>query len=70
MITRIRRSGNSFIIRIPREEMERVGLEVDDYVLVELRPADVRPKLAADLMDAVEAEIPLSVDAFRLLADN
>jgi antitoxin component of MazEF toxin-antitoxin module len=70
VITTIRRSGNSFVIRVPREEMERVGVGVDEYVSVEIRPIEIRPGLAADLREAVDAEVPLSSEAFRLLAEN
>jgi antitoxin component of MazEF toxin-antitoxin module len=70
MITKIHKSGNSFVIRVPREEMERVGVAADEHVLVEIRPLEIRPKLASDLREAVDAEIPLSRTAFSLLADN
>jgi antitoxin component of MazEF toxin-antitoxin module len=70
MITTIRRSGNSFIIRISREEMERIGVEEGEYVNVEIRAVDVRPRLPNDLRASVEAEIPLSRRAFKRLANG
>jgi antitoxin component of MazEF toxin-antitoxin module len=69
MITTIRRSGNSFVIRVPREEMERIGIEEGEHVLVEIRALDVRPRLPKDLRASVEAEIPLSKRAFERLAN-
>ena len=54
MITQIRRSGNSFIIRVPREEMERVGVKPDEHVLVEIRPVDIEPGLTPELHAIVE----------------
>jgi antitoxin component of MazEF toxin-antitoxin module len=70
MITTIRRSGNSFVIRVPREEMERVGVEEGEYVTVEIRALDVRPRLPSDLRASVEAEIPMSKRAFKRLANG
>jgi len=69
MITTIRRSGNSFVIRVSREEMERIGVEEGDYVNVEIRALDVRPRLPKDLRASVEAEIPRSKRAFDRLAN-
>lgn len=69
MISAIRKSGNSFVVTISREEMVRVGVEVGDPVLVEIRPVQIRPQLAADLRTAVDAEVPLAADGFARLAD-
>jgi antitoxin component of MazEF toxin-antitoxin module len=69
MITTVRRSGNSFIIRVPREEMERIGIQEGEHVSVEIRALDVRPRLPNDLRASVDAEIPLSKQAFDRLAN-
>jgi antitoxin component of MazEF toxin-antitoxin module len=70
LITTIRRSGNSFIIRVPREEMERIGVEAGEHVSVEIRALEVRPRLPKDLRASVDAEIPLSKGAFERLANG
>jgi hypothetical protein len=49
VLTQIRKAGNSYVIRVPREELERLGLAVNDHVLVELHPVDVRPRLTPEL---------------------
>ena len=72
MITTIRKSGNSFVIRVSREEMERVGVRPDEHVLVEIRPIEIRPKLTPRL-EAVAKEIaarPETARAFARLADG
>jgi antitoxin component of MazEF toxin-antitoxin module len=71
ILARIVKSGNSFVIRVPREEMERVGVEVDEYVTVDIHRADIRPKLTTDLSPLVEARLaqPETAAAFELLAD-
>jgi death-on-curing protein len=66
MITTIRRSGNSFIIRVPREEMKRVGVKPDEHVLVEIRPLDIRPKLTPRLQTVAD-EILLRLGGQELL---
>ena len=71
MITTIRKSGNSFIIRVPREEMERVGVSPNEHVLVEIRPVDIRPKLTPRLQSVADEILarPTTAEAIRRLAD-
>ena len=69
MLTTIRRSGNSFVIRVPREEMERIGVEPGEAVSVEIRAVEVRPRLPKDLRASVDAEIAHSASAFERLAN-
>jgi antitoxin component of MazEF toxin-antitoxin module len=66
---KLRRSGNSFIVTVPRDEIERLGLKEGELVSVEVRPAEVRPILAADLRDAFEAEFERGGEALRYLAE-
>ena len=72
MITTIRKSGNSFVIRVPREEMERAGVHVDEHVLVEIRPIEIRPKLTPRLQAIAEDILarPGTANAFARLADG
>jgi antitoxin component of MazEF toxin-antitoxin module len=70
MITTIRKSGNSFVIRVPREEMERAGVKPDEHVLVEIRPVEIRPRLTPRLQSIADEILarPETADAFRLMA--
>ncbi len=72
MIAKITRSGNSFVIRVPREELQRVGVGLDDYVLVTIQPVEIRPRLPADLQALVDARLrqPETAAAMARLADG
>jgi antitoxin component of MazEF toxin-antitoxin module len=71
MVTgKLRRSGNSFIVTVPREEIERLGLKEGQLVTLEVRPAEVRPVLAADLREAFEIEFERGREALRYLAEH
>ena len=71
MVTgKLRRSGNSFIVTVPRDEVERLGLTEGQLVTLEVRPAEVRPVLAADLREAFEVEFERGRDALRYLAGH
>jgi antitoxin component of MazEF toxin-antitoxin module len=71
MIAMIRKSGNSFVIRVPREEMERLGVGPDEYVSVAIQPIDIRPRLPADLRQIADEVLahPETAQALALLAD-
>ena len=71
VITTIRKSGHSFIIRVPCDEMDRVGVTPGDYVSVEIRPVEVRPQLTSELHAIAEDVLnhPEAARAIALLAD-
>jgi antitoxin component of MazEF toxin-antitoxin module len=71
MITaKLRRSGNSFIVTVPKDEVERLALKEGQTVAVEVRPVEVRPVLAPDLRDAFEIEFGRGAAGLRYLAEH
>jgi antitoxin component of MazEF toxin-antitoxin module len=69
MVTgKLRKTGNSFVVTVPREEIERLGLVEGQLVSVEVRSLEVRPKLAPDLREAFEIELREGQEALRYLA--
>jgi antitoxin component of MazEF toxin-antitoxin module len=71
VLAQVKRSGNSFVIRVPREEMERIGVAPDEYVEVQIRAVDVRPRLTVTLRTVAEDVLahPETVEALARLAD-
>ena len=70
IVQKIRRSGNSYIVTIPREEMERQGLAEGEMVVVEVRATEIRPKLRPDLRALAEESWRKHETAYRKLADK
>ncbi len=70
VMSKLRKSGNSFIVTVPRAEIERLGLKEGEMVSLEVRPIEVRPILAADLREAFEIEVCEGRDALRYLAEH
>lgn len=69
MITgKLRRSGNSFIVTVPRDEVERLNLAEGQMVAIEVHPLEVRPLLTPDLREAFEASWERNEAGFRYLA--
>lgn len=67
---KLRRAGNSYIVTIPREEVERLGLHEGQLLAVEVRPVEIRPALASDVQAASEASWQRNEAAYRHLADH
>jgi Antidote-toxin recognition MazE, bacterial antitoxin len=58
VLATLRKSGNSVVVTIPREELEAAGVNAGDTVSVSVRPVDVRPRLRADLRVIMDREFP------------
>jgi antitoxin component of MazEF toxin-antitoxin module len=68
MITaKLRRSGNSFIVTVPKDEVERLELKEGQTVAVEVRPVEVRPVLAPDVRQAFDASWERNQAGYRYL---
>jgi antitoxin component of MazEF toxin-antitoxin module len=71
MITqRIRRTGNSFVVTIPKEEAERLNLSEGDFVGIEIRKMQLWPELVPELREAFERSWEAREQDFRYLAER
>ena len=68
VIAKLRKSGNSYIVTVPREEMERLGLQEGQMVAVEVHPVDMKRRLPKDLQQAFDVEFERGAEALRYLA--
>jgi antitoxin component of MazEF toxin-antitoxin module len=66
--SKVRKSGNSYIVTIPKAEVERLQLREGQLVTVEVHPVEVRPKLAPDVREAFEASWERNEAGYRYLA--
>ena len=53
--TRIRKSGNAYVVTIPREEMEARGLEPGQLVGIDPVPVEIRPAARPTVQEAIDA---------------
>jgi antitoxin component of MazEF toxin-antitoxin module len=70
IVQKIRRSGNSYIVTIPREELERQGLSEGEMAIIEVRAAEIRPKLPPRLRALAEQSWQEHETAYRKLAEK
>jgi antitoxin component of MazEF toxin-antitoxin module len=68
MITRrLRRAGNSYVVTIPRAEVERLGLAEGDLVTVAIQPVAIRPAPTPELRAIAQASWERNQAAYRYL---
>lgn len=64
---KLRKVGNSYVVTIPRREIERQHLAEGQLVAVEIQALDVQPRLADDLQEALLRTWKEDEPAYRYL---
>jgi putative addiction module antidote len=67
---KLRRVGNSFVVTIPKEEAERLGLQEGDLVGVEVRKLHITPEMSPEVRAAFERSLNVYADDYDYLADH
>lgn len=67
---KLRKVGNSYVVTIPKEEVERQNLQDGQLLSIEIRPAEIRPVMSPDLRRAFEESWQQNEKTYRYLAEN
>lgn len=67
---KVRKSGNSYVITIPREEMEARGIREGDQLAIDVQKVEIRPALAPDVREAFEKSWNRNEAGYRYLAER
>lgn len=71
MITgKLQKQGDTFVVTVSEEEVERLGLAEGQDVVLEVRALEEEPTLAAELRDAFDTEFHRGKEGLRYLADH
>lgn len=65
---RLRKVGNSYVVTIPKREVERRGLKEGQLVAIDVQPLEVLHVLPPDLQPAFDESWRQHEDAYRSLA--
>ena len=66
----VRRSGNSLVVTIPKEEVERLGLHEGQLVAFDVTPLETRPVLPPELQTILDESRDEIMPALRWLAEH
>jgi putative addiction module antidote len=67
---KIRKVGNSYVVTIPKDEVERLNLEPGQLIAVHIQPAEIRPVLSDELREAFEESWADNEGGYRYLANR
>ena len=66
----LRKVGNSYVVTIPKEEVERLQIQEGQILSLEITPMELRPVLRPELKKAFEESWERNEAAYRYLADR
>jgi putative addiction module antidote len=66
----VRKAGNSLVVTIPREEVERLGLREGDIVALHLNRVRVEVELPDDTLSHARQSLQDHAEAYRILANR
>lgn len=66
----IRKSGNNYVVSIPKAEMERLDLHEGDLVSLDIHKVGRKEQLARDTRAAFEHSLEVHKEDYDYLADN
>ncbi len=64
----LRKVGNSYVVTVPKDEVERQGWHEGQLLAVQLTALEVRPVLRPELREIVDELLDEHEDALRYLA--
>ena len=66
----LRKSGNSYVVTIPKEEVERRGWKEGQLLAIQVTELELRPVLGPELQTIVDELLDEHEEALRYLADR
>jgi antitoxin component of MazEF toxin-antitoxin module len=70
IVQQLRKTGNSYVVTIPKDEVERRGWQEGQQLAVELTEIEQRPVLRPELREILEKNWERNEPALRYLADR
>lgn len=59
MVTQqLRKVGNSYVLTVPKSEVERLDLREGDYVSMNLGKMELKPVLSSELQQLLDTDLP------------
>ncbi len=70
IVQQLRKSGNSYVVTVPKEVVERHGWSEGQMLAIGLTEMEMTPRLPADLEAIVDERWEHNLPALRYLADR
>lgn len=70
MIQKVWKTGNSLVVTIPKDELERQGIAEGELIEVTVHKVEVRRALTSAMQAALDESLVEDQEALRYLANN
>jgi antitoxin component of MazEF toxin-antitoxin module len=70
IVQQLRKAGNSYVVTIPKDEVERHGWTEGQHLAIELTEVEQRPKLRPEIKEIIDQIWDANEAAMRYLADR
>ena len=70
IVQQLRKTGNSYVVTIPKEEVERRGWKEGQHLAVELTEVEQRPVLRPEIREIIDQIWEANEAAMRYLAER
>ncbi len=67
---KLRKVGNSYVVTIPKEEVERRQIQEGQLLAIEIQPAEIRPVASDELRQTFEASWEHNEAGYRYLTNR
>ena len=67
---KLRKVGNSYVVTIPKDEVERLGIAEGQLLAVKVQPLEIVPALSHELREIFEESWEQNEEGYRYLADR
>ena len=67
---KLRKVGNSYVVTIPKDEVERKGLREGQLLAIDVQPLSVQPVLPPDVREALKASWRKNEAIYRALGES
>ena len=67
---KLRKVGNSYVVTIPKEEVERQNLREGQLLSIEVQPAEIRPVASPALHEEFEESWRCNEAGYRYMAEH
>jgi antitoxin component of MazEF toxin-antitoxin module len=67
---KLRKVGNSYVVTIPKDEVERRGLHEGQLLAIDVQPLEVRVTLPPDVREAFDASWRQNEAIYRALGES
>lgn len=66
----LRKSGNSYIVTIPKDEVDRLNLREGQMIAIDVTPMELKPLLRPEIAEVLQRTSEIATPVMKYLRDK